>query len=106
MFDGSSRYPSARPDCPSVIDEDYDSQFLRLPVFFSHQFLFFIEYSHGSWIMSAPAAMNGHQGHRQPLNGVVAERSKNNSRAGWVVQKFGGTSVGKFAVNIAEDIVK
>lgn len=23
----------------------------------------------------------------------------------WVVQKFGGTSVGKFAVKIAEDIV-
>jgi len=25
--------------------------------------------------------------------------------ANWVVQKFGGTSVGKFAVKIAEDIV-
>jgi len=25
--------------------------------------------------------------------------------ANWVVQKFGGTSVGKFAVRIAEDIV-
>jgi aspartate kinase len=24
----------------------------------------------------------------------------------WVVQKFGGTSVGKFALNIAEDIVR
>ncbi len=33
-------------------------------------------------------------------------RLKNNSEAGWVVQKFGGTSVGKFAVNIAEDIVR
>lgn len=31
---------------------------------------------------------------------------KNDSDAGWVVQKFGGTSVGKFAVNIAEDIVR
>ena len=31
---------------------------------------------------------------------------KNDSEAGWVVQKFGGTSVGKFAVNIAEDIVR
>lgn len=25
--------------------------------------------------------------------------------ANWVVQKFGGTSVGKFAIKIAEDIV-
>ena len=25
--------------------------------------------------------------------------------ANWVVQKFGGTSVGKFAVKIAEDII-
>ncbi len=29
----------------------------------------------------------------------VAER-------GWIVQKFGGTSVGKFAVHLAEDIVR
>lgn len=33
-------------------------------------------------------------------------RWKNDSEAGWVVQKFGGTSVGKFAVNIAEGIVR
>jgi aspartate kinase len=33
-------------------------------------------------------------------------RWKNDSEAGWVVQKFGGTSVGKFPVNIAEDIVR
>ncbi|PBP23903.1 aspartate kinase [Diplocarpon rosae] len=31
---------------------------------------------------------------------------RNNSAKGWIVQKFGGTSVGKFAVNIAEDIVR
>jgi hypothetical protein len=31
---------------------------------------------------------------------------KNNSTGGWVVQKFGGTSVGKLPVNIAEDIVR
>jgi aspartokinase len=56
--------------------------------------------------MSASAAMNGHHGHRQSINAVVSERRKNDSSAGWVVQKFGGTSVGKFAVNIAEDIVR
>lgn len=31
---------------------------------------------------------------------------KNHSDRGWVVQKFGGTSVGKFPDRIAEDIVK
>jgi len=32
-------------------------------------------------------------------NAELAERS-------WIVQKFGGTSVGKFAVQLAEDIVR
>jgi aspartate kinase len=31
---------------------------------------------------------------------------RNNSALGWVVQKFGGTSVGKFPDKIAEDIVR
>jgi hypothetical protein len=31
---------------------------------------------------------------------------RNTGSGGWIVQKFGGTSVGKFAVNIAEDIIK
>lgn len=31
---------------------------------------------------------------------------RNASPGPWIVQKFGGTSVGKFAVNIAEDIVR
>jgi aspartate kinase len=31
---------------------------------------------------------------------------KNHGDRGWVVQKFGGTSVGKFPDKIAEDIVK
>ncbi|KAF2992876.1 Aspartokinase, partial [Neopestalotiopsis sp. 37M] len=30
----------------------------------------------------------------------------NTSENGWVVQKFGGTSVGKFPDKIAEDIVR
>jgi hypothetical protein len=33
-------------------------------------------------------------------------RWRNDSKARWIVQKFGGTSVGKFAGNIAEDIVR
>ncbi|EHL01683.1 putative aspartokinase [Glarea lozoyensis 74030] len=56
--------------------------------------------------MSAHTAANGLQRHRQSLKETSSERRKNNSNAGWVVQKFGGTSVGKFAVNIAEDIVR
>lgn len=31
---------------------------------------------------------------------------KNSGDQGWVVQKFGGTSVGKFPDKIAEDIVR
>lgn len=55
------------------------------------------------WIMStAPIVANGH---RDPS--IAGEkRWRNDSEAGWVVQKFGGTSVGKFAGNIAEDIVR
>ncbi|XMA12276.1 hypothetical protein WAI453_005067 [Rhynchosporium graminicola] len=54
------------------------------------------------WNDSADAAVVG-------LNGWVsneATRWGNNSEGSWIVQKFGGTSVGKFAVNIAEDIVR
>lgn len=38
--------------------------------------------------------------------GVKREQRRNDSEGGWIVQKFGGTSVGKFAGNIAEDIVR
>ena len=37
-------------------------------------------------------------------NGVILKG--NNTSKGWVVQKFGGTSVGKFPMKIARDIVK
>lgn len=37
---------------------------------------------------------------------VKRESRRNDSEGGWIVQKFGGTSVGKFAGNIAEDIVR
>ncbi|KAH9221019.1 aspartate kinase-like protein [Leptodontidium sp. 2 PMI_412] len=40
------------------------------------------------------------------VNGEAVSRWRNDSEGGWIVQKFGGTSVGKFAVNIAEDIVR
>jgi aspartate kinase len=38
-----------------------------------------------------------------PLNGYLQSNSK---EMGWIVQKFGGTSVGKFAEKIAEDVVR
>lgn len=36
----------------------------------------------------------------------TAQTWRNCSESGWVVQKFGGTSVGKFAIDIAEEIVR
>ena len=47
----------------------------------------------------------------EPVNGVsvvtngVGLQRNSNVDNGWIVQKFGGTSVGKFAVKIAEDVV-
>ncbi|SLM39034.1 aspartokinase [Lasallia pustulata] len=37
---------------------------------------------------------------------ICGSPERNGRRGRWIVQKFGGTSVGKFADNIAEDIVK
>ena len=34
------------------------------------------------------------------------EKPEDSAERGWIVQKFGGTSVGKFAVKVAEDIVR
>ena len=44
--------------------------------------------------------------HRDAAAIAPNARRRNDSSRGWVVQKFGGTSVGKFAVKIAEDIVR
>ena len=58
----------------------------------------------------SPALLNGFDP-AHPANGLtngdipVKER-KNDSQGGWIVQKFGGTSVGKLPINIAEDIVR
>jgi aspartate kinase len=38
------------------------------------------------------------------VNGVPLQRNLNGDN-GWIVQKFGGTSVGKFAEKIAEDVL-
>ncbi|CAG8971924.1 hypothetical protein HYALB_00003259 [Hymenoscyphus albidus] len=53
--------------------------------------------------MTTSVVTNGHH----DASSITPPRPrKNNSSLGWVVQKFGGTSVGKFAVNIAEDIIR
>jgi len=40
------------------------------------------------------------------VNGTAKLSLQTNSfEMGWIVQKFGGTSVGKFATKIAEDVV-
>lgn len=46
-------------------------------------------------------------GRSSPLPGTPPNRHRNtmDPEAEWVVQKYGGTSVGKFAIKIAEDIV-
>ncbi|KAH7393255.1 aspartate kinase-like protein [Cadophora sp. MPI-SDFR-AT-0126] len=62
---------------------------------------------------SLPVRTNGNVAAEEVVVGVdgtasraESPRWRNDSEGGWVVQKFGGTSVGKFAVNIAEDIVR
>lgn len=60
---------------------------------------------------SLPVRTNGVAKSEQAVNvnGVeykMEQRRRNDSEGGWIVQKFGGTSVGKFAANIAEDIVR
>ncbi|PQE12015.1 aspartate kinase protein [Rutstroemia sp. NJR-2017a BVV2] len=48
--------------------------------------------------------LNGHSDASSPL---ISNSLKHDTKTRtWVVQKFGGTSVGKFPVNIAEDIVR
>lgn len=39
------------------------------------------------------------------MNQLVLRQNNADPEAKWIVQKYGGTSVGKFAVNIARDIV-
>lgn len=41
-----------------------------------------------------------------PTTNGRSQMKKNDASGGWVIQKFGGTSVGKFAEKIAEDIVR
>lgn len=53
--------------------------------------------------MTTEVQYNGHPD-ASPL--ISNSLNHNDSHRSWVVQKFGGTSVGKFAVNIAEDIVR
>ncbi|KAK6536590.1 Aspartokinase [Arthrobotrys megalospora] len=52
---------------------------------------------------SPPNSVNGDHSHM--YNSVEFLRS-NQAPAGWIIQKFGGTSVGKFPEKIAEEIVK
>lgn len=53
-----------------------------------------------------PVRTNGNAVEGNGTSSEASSRWRNDSEGGWVVQKFGGTSVGKFAVNIAEDIVR
>jgi hypothetical protein len=66
------------------------------------EFLSSIASLHKPQRMGAVDVSNGHAVAPKKQQAVL---KKNNSSGPWIVQKFGGTSVGKFAVNIAEDIV-
>lgn len=48
-----------------------------------------------------PELLNGSSN----TNGVLRD-DDSSPDMGWIVQKFGGTSVGKFAEKIAEDVVR
>lgn len=50
--------------------------------------------------MGSNVLVNGY--HNDPS----LQQYRNNKSNPWIVQKFGGTSVGKFANRIAEDIVR
>lgn len=45
-------------------------------------------------------------GSSTPTSNGEREERGNSNQGGWIVQKFGGTSVGKLPLNIAEDIVR
>lgn len=53
--------------------------------------------------MTTGVQRNGHHDASPPISNSLNHNDRHRS---WVVQKFGGTSVGKFAVNVAEDIVR
>lgn len=42
----------------------------------------------------------------RPVNGEFPELLSNDPSRPWIIQKFGGTSVGKFAEEIVEQVVK
>jgi len=63
--------------------------------------------------MAVSNGLENGQGQGQELNGVSAAadgdhgvRMRNSSEKPWLVQKFGGTSIGKFPSQIAEHVVK
>ncbi|KAI9741903.1 MAG: Aspartokinase [Cirrosporium novae-zelandiae] len=53
--------------------------------------------------MGVSTLVNGY--HNGPQE-VSSQLRLNDSQNGWVVQKFGGTSIGKFSTKIAEDVIR
>ena len=53
--------------------------------------------------MGSKVLINGYHGGQIPPEVLTLQ---NDNSKNWIVQKFGGTSVGKFADKIAEDIVR
>ena len=55
------------------------------------------------WMMSSEMSKTGDHG---PVTVEGSNLLRNDPGKKWVVQKFGGTSVGKFPDSIVEDVVK
>ena len=54
---------------------------------------------------SSDPKMDDHQQNQKDPLEVARYESKDSPDSNWVVQKFGGTSVGKFALNIIDQVV-
>jgi hypothetical protein len=51
-----------------------------------------------------PQLLNGHA--FKPEHATIPHTEEKDLPGGWVVQKIGGTSVGKFAVQLVEDVIR
>lgn len=49
--------------------------------------------------------MNGNLQSNSDIISILKDAPANSTNSNWVVQKFGGTSVGKFALNIIDRVV-
>lgn len=95
--------PAHHCHCRATIQPNYRSPFTSTSTFTPTS----TSTSTGPAQHSTPPAiaMSATNGHRSEVERIANHTEEKHLPGGWVVLKFGGTSVGKFAENIA-DIVK